>query len=152
MNLARGAARGAAWSFATVLFERGFGFVILGVLLRYIPATAVGVVAIRSAISDLARMVALGGAGEQVQAAPGDIDVEAGAFWSQLLVAVLFTAILLGAAPAISRIYHEPALTPVLQALAFNIFVTCFLVVPAARLANQFRFRAIGLISLGSTI
>ena len=152
MNLARGAARGAAWNFATVLFERSFGFVVLGVLLRYIPASAVGVVAIGSAITDMARMLALGGAGEQVQAAPGDRQVEAGAFWSQLLAALLFIAVLLATAPAISRLYGEPALTLVLQALAVNIFLTCFLVVPAARLANQFRFRAMGLIALGSTI
>jgi O-antigen/teichoic acid export membrane protein len=152
MNLARGAARGAAWNFATVLLERGFGFVILGVLLRYIPASAVGVVAIGSAITDMARMLALGGAGEQVQAAPGDLAVEAGAFWSQLLSTLLFIAILLAAAPAISRLYGEPALVPILQALAFNIFLTCFLVVPAARLATQFRFRALGLIAFGSTV
>ncbi len=152
MNLARGAARGAAWNFATVLFERSFGFVILGILLRYIPASAVGVVAIGSAITDMARMLALGGAGEQVQAAPGDKAVEAGAFWSQLLSSLLFTALLLLAAPSISRVYHQPALTLVLQALAFNIFLTCFLVVPAARLANQFRFRVLGLIALGSTV
>jgi O-antigen/teichoic acid export membrane protein len=55
MNLARGAARGAAWNFATVLFERGFGFVILGILLRHIPASTVGVVAIGSAIADLGK-------------------------------------------------------------------------------------------------
>ena len=41
MSLARGAARGAAWNFATVLAERGFGFVILGLLLRTIPASVV---------------------------------------------------------------------------------------------------------------
>jgi O-antigen/teichoic acid export membrane protein len=152
MNLARGAARGAAWNFATVLFERGFGFVILGVLLRYIPASAVGVVAIGSAITDMARMLALGGAGEQVQAAPGDAAVEAGAFWSQLLASLLFIALLLAFAPAISRVYREPALALVLQALALNIFLTCFLVVPAARLANEFRFRALGLLAFGSTV
>jgi O-antigen/teichoic acid export membrane protein len=152
MNLARGAARGAAWNFATVLFERGFGFVILGVLLRYIPASAVGVVAIGSAITDMAKMLALGGAGEQVQAAPGDKGVEAGAFWSQLLASLLFIAMLLAFAPAISRLYRAPALTLVLQALALNIFLTCFLVVPAARLANEFRFRALGLLAFGSTV
>lgn len=56
MNLARGAARGTAWNFVTILVERDFGFVILGVLLRYIPASAVGVVAIGSVVSDLVRM------------------------------------------------------------------------------------------------
>jgi O-antigen/teichoic acid export membrane protein len=152
MNLARGAARGAAWNLATVLFERAFGFAILGVLLRYIPASTVGLVAIGSAIADLARMITLGGAGEQVQAAPGDAEVEAGAFWSQLLAACLFNIGLLAAAPAIGRLYGEPRLSFVLQSLAFNIVLTCFLVVPAARLQNQFRFRAIGLMALGSTV
>ncbi len=152
INLARGAARGAAWNFATVLFERSFGFIILGILLRYIPASAVGVVAIGSAIADLARMVAVGGAGEQVQASPGDMPVEAGAFWSQLLASLVFMAALLAASPIIGRIYHQPALAFVLQTLALNIFLTCFLVVPAARLTQQFRFRAIGLISFGSTV
>jgi multiple sugar transport system permease protein len=38
MNLARGAARGAAWSFAAVLVERGFGFVILALLLDSVYA------------------------------------------------------------------------------------------------------------------
>jgi len=152
MNLARGAARGAAWSFATVLFERSFGFVILGILLRYIPASTVGVVAIGSAVADLARMVALGGAGEQVQAAPGDRAVEAGAFWSQLLAAAVLGIGLLAAAPAMGRLYHAPAMGFVLQSLALNVLLTCFLVVPSARLENQFRFRAIGLMALGSTI
>jgi O-antigen/teichoic acid export membrane protein len=152
MNLGQGAVRGTAWSFATILFERGFGFLILGVLLRFIPASAVGVVAIGSAISDLARMLAAGGAGEQVQAAPGDKTVEAGAFWSQMIVSFLFITLLLGAAPSIGRLYDEPSLVPVLQILGLNIFLTAFLVVPSAILSSSFRFRAIGLISFGSTV
>jgi len=152
MSLARGAARGTAWNFASILFERGFGFIILGVLLRFIPASAVGVVAIGSAISDLVRMLAVGGAGEQVQAAPGDRQVEAGAFWSQMLASLGLIAVLLISAPAIARLYGEPALMPVLQILALNIFLTCFLVVPAAILSADFKFRLLGLISFGSTV
>jgi O-antigen/teichoic acid export membrane protein len=152
MNLARGAARGAAWNLTTVLFERSFGFIILGILLRHIPASTVGLVAIGSAIAELVRGVTAGGAGEQVQAAPGDKEIEAGAFWSQFLAAAVFNILLLAAAPAISRLYGEPDLTFVLQTLAFNIFLTCFQVVPSARLQNQFRFRAVGLIALGSTM
>ncbi len=152
MSLARWAARGAAWSFAAVVFERSFGFIILAILLRFIPACTVGLVAIGSAIADLARMVTLGGAGEQIQGAPGDAQVEAGAFWSQLLAASVFNMGLLALAPALSRLYGEPALRFVLQSLACNIFLSCFLVVPSARLENQFRFRAIGLMAFGSTV
>jgi O-antigen/teichoic acid export membrane protein len=152
MNLARGAARGAVWNFATVLFERAFGFLVLAVLLRYIPASSVGVVAIGSAISDLVRMISVGGAGEQVQAAPGDLAVEAGAFWSQFYASVGLGAALVIAAPSVARLYHEPALVLVLQILAINIFLTAFLVVPSAKLGGEFRFRTLGLISFGSTV
>jgi O-antigen/teichoic acid export membrane protein len=152
MNLARGAARGAAWNFATVLFERSIGFVVLCVLLRTIPAAVVGLVAIGSAISDLARMVAMSGAGEQVQAYAGDRDVEAGAFWSQSIIAVALMIALVAAAPIIAGAYHEPRLVLILRMLALNIFLTSFLIVPSARLAVKFQFRTLGLISLGSTI
>jgi O-antigen/teichoic acid export membrane protein len=152
MSLARGAARGAAWSFVTVLAERSFGFVILGLLLRAIPASVVGLVAIASAISDLARIVAISGAGEQVQASPGDRAVEAGAFWSQALASALFMAALCAAAPAIAALYAQPALTLVLRVMALNVFLTAFIIIPSARLSTQFRFRTLGLISLGSTV
>ncbi len=152
MNLAQGAARGAAWNLATVVAERGFGFLILGLLLRSIPASTVGLIAIASAISDLARTVATSGAGEQVQASPGDKQIEAGAFWSQFLASLAFMAVLWAAAPWIAGLYGQAVLVPVLRLMAFNIVLTAFLVVPAARLTTDFNFRTLGLISLGSTI
>jgi len=152
LHLARGAARGAAWNFATVLFERSFGFIILGLLLRSIPASVVGLVAIGSAISDLARMVTNSGAGEQVQAFAGDRQIEAGAFWSQSIASGACMAALFAAAPWIAARYGDPQLVLVLRFLAINIMLTSFLIVPSARLASKFRFRALGLISLGSTI
>jgi len=152
MSLARGAARGAAWNFATVLLERSFGFVILGLLLRTIPASVVGLVAIGSAVTDLARMVSNSGAGEQVQAFAGNREVEAGAFWSQTIASLGFTAALFAAAPWIAGLYGDPQLILVLRLLGLNICLTSFLIVPSARLAVRFRFRALGLISLGSTI
>ena len=152
MNLARGAARGAAWNFATVLAERSFGFLILGLLLRSIPASVVGLIALASAISDLARIVSASGAGEQVQASPGDREVEAGAFWSQTLASLCFMVLLFAVAPWIAGWYAQPQLVIVLRIMALNVFMTAFLIVPSARLETKFRFKALGLISLGSTI
>jgi O-antigen/teichoic acid export membrane protein len=151
-TLARAAVLGAAWNFAAVLAERGFGFLVLGVLLRHVPIAAVGVVAIGAAISDLVRMLAAGGAGEQVQAAPDDSDVAAGAFWSQMIFSSGFILLLLLAAPYVARLYGAPILAPVLQILALNIFLAAFAVVPASRLGAEFRFRALGLMALGSTV
>jgi len=152
MSLAKGAARGAAWNFVTVLAERSFGFVILGLLLRVIPASVVGLIAIASAISDLARIVANTGASEQVQASPGDRDVEAGAFWSQFLASLALLAVLLVTAPLIAGLYHAPQLSLVLRVMGVNVVLTAFLIVPAARLETRFDFRSLGLISLGSTM
>jgi O-antigen/teichoic acid export membrane protein len=151
-TLARAAARGAAWNFVSVLLERGFGFLVLGVMLRHIPVASVGVVAIGSAISDLVRMLVAGGAGEQVQAAPDDRDVAAGAFWSQFLISIVFIVLLLAAAPAVARLYGAPVLAVVLRVLALNVFLAAFTVVPASQLAAQFRFRALGLMAFGSTV
>ncbi len=152
MNLARGAARGAAWSFATVLAERACGFIILGLLLRAIPVPVVGLLAIASAISELARMIATSGAGEQVQANPGSRAVEAGAFWSQMLASLAFMALLFVLAPRLAALYRQPELAFVLRVMALNVVLSAFLVVPAARLTTQFQFRTLGLISFGSTI
>ncbi len=152
MSLARGAARGAAWNLVTAIAERSIGFSVLVILLRHIAAADVGLVAIGSAISELARMIASGGSGEQVIAAPGDRSVEAGAFWAQFLLALALAAGLIGVAPLIARLYGEPRLTWVIQALAANIVTGCFLIVPSARLAQLFRYRALSVMSLGSTI
>ncbi|WP_234731204.1 oligosaccharide flippase family protein [Acidocella facilis] len=152
MSLARRTAHGAAWNFATVLAERAAGFAILALLLRVVPARDVGLIAIASAMSELAKIVANSGAGEQVQASPGDRAVEAGAFWSQLLTALLLMAGLWLLAPWAARLYHLPLLRAVLRVMALSVVMTCFLIVPSARLSSQFRFRTIGLISLGSTL
>jgi O-antigen/teichoic acid export membrane protein len=134
------------------LGERAFGFVILGLLLRHIPAAVVGLVAIGSAISDLARIVAISGAGEQVMASPGDRDIEAGAFWSQTFIALIFMVALFAAAPWIAAQYGLPDLTIILRIMALNVVLTSFLIVPSARLSTGFQFKTLGLISLGSTI
>ncbi|HQT68229.1 MAG: polysaccharide biosynthesis protein [Rhodospirillales bacterium 20-60-12] len=152
MNVARGAAHGALWNFLTVLFERGFGFIILAVLIRHVSIADVGLVAIGSAISELSRMIATGGTGEQVIASPGDRMVEAGAFWAQFLVSLVFALALIGAAPFLAILYHEPRLVWIIRALSFNIILGCFLIVPSARLAQNFRFRALSTMSVGSTL
>lgn len=151
MSLQRGVARGTAWNLITVLGERSFGFIILVILLRHVSAQDVGVVAIASAVSELARMVTAGGAGEQVVAAPGDRAVEAGAFWSQFMLALVATGLLCLLAPLIAGFYKAPALGWVMRALALNILLGAFLIVPAARLSQKFGFRNLSLMSLGST-
>lgn len=152
MTLARGAARGAAWNFATVVVERSLGFAILVVLLRHVSADAVGIVAIASSITEIGRLVTAGGAGEQVVAAPGDRDVEAGAFYAQLLLASAGSAMLFAAAPLLAGAFHAPALLWVTRALTLTLLLGCFVIVPSARLVQRLGFRTLGLMSVGATL
>lgn len=152
MSLRQGVARGAAWNLASTLGERCFGFAVLAILLRHVSVQDFGIIAIASAISEIGRTITTGGSGEQVVAAPGDRTVEAGAFWAQFLLALVMTALLFALAPVIARQYHAPALGWVMRALSFNIITGAFLIVPSARLAQRFGFRALSLMSLGSTM
>lgn len=152
MTLARGAARGAAWNFATVIVERSLGFAILVILLRHVSAEVVGVVAIASSITEIGRLVTAGGAGEQVVAAPGDRSVEAGAFYAQLILALGGSALLFAAAPLLAAGFHAPALAWVTRALTLTLLLGCFVIVPSARLVQRLGFRTLGLMSVGSTI
>lgn len=152
MSLRRGAAHGAAWNLATALGERSIGFVVLAILVRHVSVRDVGLIAIASAISEIGRMVTTGGSGEQVVASPGDRSVEAGAFWAQLMLAVVVATLLFTAAPLLAATYGAPALSWVTRALSVNIVIGTFLVVPSARLAQRFGFRALSLMSLGATV
>lgn len=151
MSLGRGAAHGAAWNLATAIGERSVGFIVLAIVIRHVTIRDVGVVAIASAISEIGRMVTTGGAGEQVVASPGDRAVEAGAFWAQFLLALVAAGSLFAVAPRLAGLYGAPALIWVTRALCVNIVIGAFLIVPSARLAQRFGFRALSLMSLGAT-
>ena len=137
MGLARGAAHGAAWNFATVLAERGFGFLVLGLLLRVVPVRVVGLIAIASAISELARVMSLSGAGEQVQACPAIARWRRGRSGRNAWPRSGSWRCCVGST-WVAGLYAQPALTLVLRVMAVNIFLTAFLVVPSARLADEF--------------
>jgi O-antigen/teichoic acid export membrane protein len=151
MSLSRGAAYGAAWNLLTAIGERSLGFIVLAILIRHVTLADVGVVAIASALSEIGRMVTTGGSGEQVVASPGDRSVEAGAFWAQFLLAMAMAVALFAAAPLMARAYNAPAIGWVTRILSINIVIGVFLIVPSARLAQRFEFRALSLMSLGAT-
>ncbi|HUZ62850.1 MAG TPA: hypothetical protein VMU82_03960 [Acetobacteraceae bacterium] len=61
MTLARRAAGGALWSFGATVAERALGFAVFAVILRFVRPADVGLVALGSALTDLANLVAAGG-------------------------------------------------------------------------------------------
>ncbi|WP_171034239.1 oligosaccharide flippase family protein [Lichenicoccus roseus] len=153
MSIERRAAAGAFWSFGATSAERAVGFVIFAVILHFVPVGDVGLVALGSMLVELANTVAIGGAAERVIAADrGDTRSEAGSFWAQLLIALMLATLLWLGAPFAAGLYGEPRLVWVVRSLSAMILLNVLVVVPLATLTRDFRFRAVGLMSLGATL
>lgn len=72
-------------------------------------------------------------------------------FWN-LGVAVLMYVVLFFCAPAISRFYKTPTLSPILRVQGLLLFVYAFNIVQTCLLRKQFRFKAIAIVAIISSI
>lgn len=153
MSLERRAAAGAFWSFGATSAERAVGFVIFAVILHFVPVGDVGLVALGSMLVELANTVAIGGAAERVVTSErGDVRSEAGSFWAHFLIAGTLAAVLWIAAPLAANLYSEQRLVWVVRSLSAMMLLNVLVVVPLATLTRDFRYRAVGLMSLGATL
>src|SRR5204862_1411549 len=62
------------------------------------------------------------------------------AFTLEILLAATFLAVVLGIAPLLSYVYHRPELWLLTSVMAFSIFTTAFLDLPAALPYREMRF------------
>ncbi|WP_428378009.1 oligosaccharide flippase family protein [Lichenicoccus sp.] len=153
MSLERRAATGAFWSFGATSAERAVGFVIFAVILHFVPVGDVGLVALGSMLVELANTVAVGGAAERVVTSErGDVRGEAGSFWAHLLIAGALSVLLWIGAPLAASLYGEQRLVWVVRSLSAMMLLNVLVVVPLATLTRDFRYRAVGLMSLGATL
>ena len=73
-------------------------------------------------------------------------------FYFNLVVGILMTALLYGAAPLISQFYGEPLLTPLTRFLSLNILINAFGLVPSTILTKRIDFKALFKVSLVSMV
>jgi O-antigen/teichoic acid export membrane protein len=151
--LARQAGRSARWA---VLQSGGKHFVDLAVFLllaKLIVPADFGLVAMANTwLVLLAVLVELGLGEAIVQRRQLDEVHTHTAFWLGLGLALLLALSLLLAAPLAARMYAQPQLTPVLQALAPLCLLQAATVVPQALLQREFGFRALALRTLAGSI
>jgi teichuronic acid exporter len=73
-------------------------------------------------------------------------------FYLNLILGILLTALLYGAAPWIARFYNEPLLTSLTRFLSLNILINAFGLVPSAMLTKRMEFKALLMVNMISVI
>lgn len=132
------------WSTLASLGTQVLGFVTFAILARLLGAPTFGLVALAALVIDLLLVVSTAGISEAVvqRRTLDDVDADT-AFWANLAMGSLFCLATLAAAPLIALAFHQPALAPVIMALAAIFVITPLGAIHTARLTRDLRFRAV---------
>lgn len=132
------------WSAASSLSTQILSFLTFAVLARLLGAPAFGLVALAALVIDLLLVVSNAGINEAViqrrELTEEDADT---AFWANLACGLLFCLAVAAIAPVVSQVFRQPALTPIIRALALIFVITPLGAIHTARLARDLQFRAI---------
>lgn len=145
-TIARHSVRSAGWALAQNAVKPVISLIIFVTLARVLEPEAYGLVAFAGvAITLITVLVEQGFNDALVQREniePGHLD---GAFWFALASSVVLMVVLMAGAGALAALLGQPALGPVLQALAALFPLQALAVVPQAMLQRAFAFRTLAL-------
>ncbi len=153
-SLARKTTSSAAINVGVTLFKTLLQFVIvLPILARIIPPAEFGLVGMALAFVTFFTMLNdFGISAALVRAAAPSRAFWASAFWTNTALGAGLTTLAWFGAGAIAAFYNEPRVGDVMRALSIVLFLHCLFLVPMAWLQRHFRFRAIAIIEITSTI
>lgn len=141
------------WSAAASLGTQALSFLTFAVLARLLGAPAFGLVALAALVIDLLLVVSNAGINEAViqrqELTEEDADT---AFWANLACGLIFCLAAIATAPVVSYAFGQPALTPIVRALACIFIVTPLGAIHTARLARDLRFRSIASRNIGASL
>ncbi len=146
-------ARAFAWSLLRSAFEQGFAFVVFLVLARLLAPDDFGLIAIAAAIIELLRLLSWSGMPEVVIRAPHLSEEMADtAFWTNVGVALVLAGGTLLAVDGIAAAFGQPALAPVMQAMALIVVVSALGGIHNARLIRNFGHKALAMRALAANL
>lgn len=148
----RQAASASLWAAVELLFRQGFQFVVSVILARLLAPEVFGVVVLLSFFTGLSNVFVQGLTLGLVQAADTTADEESAAFWTNMIAAALFSAVLLAAAGAIARFYGQPVLAPLMVAAVLQIVITALGAVHSALLTRALEARKLMKVGVVSSI
>lgn len=152
-NLTTKAVKGTAWNTAASASRIASALLILPILSRLLDPADFGIMQVGMPIvlfmmlfNDLGIGPAL------VRADDPSPTFWSTAFWTNLFMGSLLTAIVYVTAGPVADWYALPRAEPILQALAFTLILNCVSVTPGAWLLRTFRFRALAMVEVFSMV
>lgn len=126
-------------------------FFAIPILARRLSPTDYGLVGMAMPMLAFSMMIADAGIGMSlVRSSVTSQRVWSTCFWLSLLLGVLLAATMIAAAPIAGRLLDEPALTPVIEALAFAVLMQAAAIIPGTMLQQKQRFKTIASIEIAS--
>ncbi len=145
----RGAVHGVFWTALQSLGVRLFSLVVFIVLARLLTPSDFGLVAMAGVFIALGEALVAQGFGAAItQREDLEPAHESTAFWTNLLLGLGLGGLLWVAAPLISALYRQEALTPVLRWLSPVLVLRGAVAVPVGLLQRRFQFRALAIRSI----
>lgn len=153
MSLRQRTATALVWSAAQAWGLRAVTFVVLLVLARHVAPEAFGLVAMASVVTAFAQIFLDQGFSDAIVQRPElenqHLDT---AFWTNTLASVLLTAACMAMSGLIARLFHEPALAPVVRSLSLSFLFGALSSVQEALLRRRLAFKSLALRSLVATV
>ncbi len=147
------AIHGTIWTLLGSGGQQVFSFVIFMLLARTLGAADFGIMAIAVVFIDILSTTTRAGLTEVViQRQNLTEDAKNTAFWTSIVLGLLFTTLLFLSATPLATLFHTPSLTPVMQGLSFIPLLQALGTVHEGLLRREFGFKTLALRNIFSNL
>jgi O-antigen/teichoic acid export membrane protein len=148
-ELRRGIVRGVAWNALSQVGNQVINLGITVLLTRILPASTFGLIAMAGVFTGFFLVFpGLGLGAALVQKADAEERHFTSVYWVNLLFSFFLAALVALAGPVAAWFFREPALVPILGALAFQFPITAIAAISRVRLRRELRFDVVSRIEL----
>jgi O-antigen/teichoic acid export membrane protein len=144
--------RNVSWTATGQVVRQGIQFLLAIVLARLLTPADFGLLALVTVFTGFASMFSDFGMSSAViyrqEASSAELDF---AFWLNIAVGVLATALCIAVAPLVGRFYGDPRVIPLMRAVALTFAIGSFGILPQSLLQKTFRFRALALVDISTS-
>ncbi|MBP7865794.1 MAG: lipopolysaccharide biosynthesis protein [Acidobacteria bacterium] len=145
--------RGILWSFTDRIAQQAVGFVISVLLARLLLPAEFGLMAMLTVFIAVSQVLINGGFGAAlIQKKDASFLDECSIFYFNIVVSILFTAILFLAAPLIADFFRMPLLVPMTRLLSLNLIISAFGLIQVSLMIRRIDFRKQMIVSLVSAV
>ncbi len=149
MSLRQKSVLAAVWSTIEIWGNQVFSSVVFFLLARFLGPNNFGLIALALVFINFAQTFVDQGFGEAIiQRKEVEEEHLHTAFWSSLLLGIIFTSVTIAFAENIADIFREPKLAPLIKWLSINFVLTAFSGVQIGMLRREFAYKALATRSL----